>query len=78
MALGAAALTAPLMTVQFTDEARASSDSAPFASDDDAAVIVFDLRVPPREPNTLPESMQETSDQAKPGDVGPASIEKRL
>lgn len=39
MALGAAALTAPLMTLQFTDAARASSDSA-------QEVVTFDLRVP--------------------------------
>jgi hypothetical protein len=39
--------------------------------------------VPPREPNTLPKSTQETSDQAtaggeSPGDAAPASIEKGL
>lgn len=59
MAVGAAALTAPLITLQFTDRALASSVSAPFASDDDAEAVVFDLRVPPREPNALPKSTQE-------------------
>jgi bla regulator protein blaR1 len=39
MALGAAALTAPLMTLQLADTARASSDSA-------QEVVTFDLRVP--------------------------------
>ena len=83
MALGAAALTAPLMTLQLTDRALASSGSAPFASDDDAEVVVFDLRVPPSEPNALPKSTQETSNQAtaggeSPGDAAPASIEKGL
>ena len=81
MATGAAALTAPLMTLQFTDTAPASPGPAPFASDDDAQVIVFDLRVPPGEPNTRPKSTQEASDQAtaggeSPGDAVPASIEK--
>jgi beta-lactamase regulating signal transducer with metallopeptidase domain len=81
MAIGAAALTAPLMTLQFTDTALASSGPAPFAPDDDAQVIVFDLRVPPGEPNTRPKSTQEASDQAtaggeSPGDAVPASIEK--
>ena len=83
MAVGAAALAAPLMTLQFTATALAFPGPAPFASDDDAEVIVFDLRVPPREPNTLPKSTQETSDQAtaggeSPGDAAPASIEKGL
>ena len=83
MAVGAAALAAPLMTLQFTATALASPGPAPFASDDDAEVIVFDLRVPPREPNTLPKSAQETSDQAtagreSPADAAPASIEKGL
>jgi beta-lactamase regulating signal transducer with metallopeptidase domain len=83
MALVAAALAAPLMTLQFTAAALASPGPAPFVSDDDAEVIVFDLRVPPREPKTLPKSTQETSDQAtargeSPGDAAPASIEKGL
>ena len=81
MAVGAAALAAPLMTFQFT--APASPVSSPFASDDDAEVIVFDLRVPPREPDTMPGSTQEASDQAaadgeSAGDAVPASIEKGL
>ena len=83
MAIGAAALTAPLMTLQLSDTAPASAGPAPFATDDDAQVIVFDLRVPPGEPNTRPKSTQETSDQAtaggeSPGDAAPASIEKGL
>jgi beta-lactamase regulating signal transducer with metallopeptidase domain len=46
MALGAAALTAPLMTLQFTDAALASPVSAPLASDHE--VIVLPLRPPGR------------------------------
>jgi len=83
MAVGAAALTAPLITLQFTDAVRSSPVSAPLASDDAAELIVFDLRVPPREPNALPKSTQGTSDQAKagdesPGDAAPASFENGL
>ncbi|WP_156457636.1 M56 family metallopeptidase [Altererythrobacter sp. Root672] len=59
MAIGAAALTAPLMTLQFTDRAAASSASAQFASGDDAEVVVFELRIPPRESDALPKSAQE-------------------
>jgi beta-lactamase regulating signal transducer with metallopeptidase domain len=62
MAAGAAALTAPLMTLQFTDRGRASSISAPFASNDDAEVVVFDLRVPPGEPHTMAKATQVASD----------------
>ena len=83
MALGAAALTAPLMTLQLADTALGSSVSAPFASNDDAEAMVFDLRVPPREPNALPKSTQEASDQAAAGgeslvDAVPAGSEKGL
>jgi beta-lactamase regulating signal transducer with metallopeptidase domain len=83
MATSAAALAVPLMTLQLTATAPASPGPVPFASSDDAEVIVFDLRVPPREPNTLPKSTQETSDQAtaggeSPGEAAPASIEKEL
>ena len=83
MAVGAAALAAPLMTLQLTATAPASPGPVPFASSDDAEVIVFDLRAPPREPNPLPNSTQETSDQAtaggeSPGAAAPASIEKEL
>lgn len=64
MAVGVAALTAPLMTLEVTDTALASPGPAPFASNDDAELIVFDLRVPPREPSVLPKSTQETNNQA--------------
>jgi beta-lactamase regulating signal transducer with metallopeptidase domain len=78
-----AALTVPLITLQFTGKAPASPGPAPFASDDDGKVIVFDLRAPPRKPSTLPKSMQETSGQAaadgeSPADAAPASIENGL
>jgi bla regulator protein BlaR1 len=87
MAVGAAALTAPLMSLQLTGTAPASSGPAPFTSDDAAKVvgadvIVFDLRVPPGEPDTLPTATQEPSDQVPAGgesrgDGGSARIEKR-
>jgi len=50
-ALVAAVLTAPLMTLQFTNTAPASPVSAPIESKDDAGLIRFDLRIPPGEPN---------------------------
>ncbi len=83
MALGAAALTVPLMTLQLVDPALASSPAASFASDDDAEVIVFDLRVPPREPTALPKTTQRTSHRAtaggeSPGHATPASIEESV
>ncbi|MEO6387336.1 MAG: hypothetical protein ABIT16_00905 [Croceibacterium sp.] len=43
------------MTLQFTKIA--------LASDDDAEVIVFDLRMPPGEPNTMSKSTQQASGQ---------------
>ncbi len=83
MAVGAAALTVPLMTLQLVDPALASSPAASFASDDDAEVIVFDLRVPPREPTALPKTTQRTSHRAtaggeSPGAAAPASIEESV
>ncbi|MBO9517498.1 MAG: hypothetical protein J7493_05485 [Porphyrobacter sp.] len=63
MAVGAAALTVPVMTLQFTDASLASSISAPFASNDDANAIVFDLRIPPREPVPMARLTQEASGQ---------------
>jgi bla regulator protein blaR1 len=83
MVVGMTALTVPLITLQLTDRLPASPGPAPFASDDDGKVIVFDLRAPPRKPNTLPKSMQETSDQPaadgeSPADAVPANIEKGL
>jgi hypothetical protein len=83
MVFATAALTVPLITLQLTDSAPASPGPAPFASDDDGKVIVFDLRTPPRKPSTLPKSMQETSGQAaadgeSPADAAPASIENGL
>jgi beta-lactamase regulating signal transducer with metallopeptidase domain len=53
MSVGAAALTAPLMTLQFTETDVASSVSAPLPWNDDAEVIVFPLRVPPPESISL-------------------------
>jgi beta-lactamase regulating signal transducer with metallopeptidase domain len=81
MVVGIAALSIPLTTLQFTDRAPASP--AAVASDEEGDVIVFDLRAPPRKPNTLPKSMQETSDQTaadgeSPADAMPASIEDGL
>jgi beta-lactamase regulating signal transducer with metallopeptidase domain len=83
MVVGITALSIPLITLQFTDRAPASAGPASVASDDDGDVIVFELRTPPRKPNTLPKSMQETRDQAtgggeSAGDAVPASIEKSL
>jgi hypothetical protein len=83
MVIGITALSIPLITLQFTDRAPASAGPASVASDDDGDVIVFELRTPPRKPNTLPKSMQETRDQATgggeiAGDAVPASIEKSL
>jgi hypothetical protein len=48
-----------------------------------AEPIVFDLRVPPAEPGTLPTATQETSEPVPAGgesrgDAGPARIEKGL
>jgi hypothetical protein len=73
--------------LQLTGTAPASSGPAPFTSDDAAKVvgadvIVFDLRVPPGEPDTLPTATQEPSDQVPAGgeirgDGGSARIEKR-
>jgi beta-lactamase regulating signal transducer with metallopeptidase domain len=83
MVVGITALSIPLITLQFTARAPASAGPASVASDDDGDVIVFELRTPPRKPNTLPKSMQETRDQAtgggeSAGDAVPANIEKRL
>jgi len=83
MVVGITALSIPLITLQFTARAPASAGPASVASDDDGDVIVFELRTPPRKPNTLPKSMQETRDQAtgggeSAGDAVPASIEKSL
>jgi beta-lactamase regulating signal transducer with metallopeptidase domain len=83
MGVGAAALTVPLMTLQLADRALASSAAASFPSDDDAEVIVFDLRVPPPEPNALPKTKQRTSHGATfggeiPRDATPASIEESV
>jgi beta-lactamase regulating signal transducer with metallopeptidase domain len=83
MIVGITALTVPLITLQLTDGAPASPGPAPFASDHDGKVIVFDLRAPPRKPNTLPKSMQETSNQAaadgeRRADAMPANINDGL
>jgi len=52
MALGSAALTAPLMTLQLTDTAPASSVSDAFQTANPAQELVtFDLRVPKRGPS---------------------------
>lgn len=72
MAIGAAALTAPLMTLQFTETRLASSVSAPLAPSGDAKVIVFELRVPPAESLPMPKPTQGASDQAVADDEGPA------
>jgi beta-lactamase regulating signal transducer with metallopeptidase domain len=69
MAVGAAALSVPLMTLQFTDTAPASSVPAPFASDDEAEAIVFPLR-PPGEPIPGPRVTHEASGQAAADELG--------
>jgi len=83
MAVGAAALTAPLMTLQFTATGLASSVSAPFALDDEAEAIVFPLRKPPGEAIPMARLTQDASGQAEAdgeslADVVPAGIEKAL
>jgi beta-lactamase regulating signal transducer with metallopeptidase domain len=82
MVFATAALTVPLIALQLTDSAPAFPGPAPFASDDDAELIVFELRTPPRKPKTLPKVTQETNDQVtaggeSPGGAVPARIEKR-
>lgn len=82
MAVGAAALTAPLMTVQPADPALASPASSS-AADDGADVVVFDLSAPPRELRAVPETTQGTSHRAtagagNPGDATPARIEESV
>ena len=82
MAVGAAALTAPLLTLQFTDTILAPSVSAPSASDD-AEAIVFPLRRPPRDPMPTASLRREASGQAgangeSPTDEVPAGMEKAL
>ena len=66
MVIGASALAAPLMTLQFSDKVLASSVSAPFTPDGDAKLIVFPLRRPPAEPIPMPNSTQKVSGQARP------------
>lgn len=83
MAIGAAALTVPLMTLQFTDSGLASSISAPFASDGDAEVIVFPLRMPPGEPIPIARLTQKASGEAAADgeslvDAVPAGVDKAL
>jgi bla regulator protein BlaR1 len=57
MAVGAAALTAPLMTVQFADTGLASSLSA-------QELVTFDLRVPERGPSAAAALAQEAEVQS--------------
>lgn len=71
--VGITALTLPLITLQLTARAPVPRGPARFASNDDGKVIVFDLRAPPRRPNTLPKSMQATSDQTASDGEGPAN-----
>lgn len=75
MAVGAAALAAPLMTLQFTDAALASSVSAPFAAGDDADVIVFELRKPLGKPSTMPILPEAARGPATAGGMGPGAGE---
>ena len=58
MALGAAAMTAPLTTLQFTDTARASSVSA-------QDVVTFDLRIPERGPSAVTAPADDAGVQSK-------------
>lgn len=60
MATGAAVLTAPLMTLQLTDEAFASSDAAPRSPDEGVGVVVFELRPPPGAPDAAPANIENT------------------
>lgn len=75
MALVAVALTAPLMTLQPADGALASND--------DAGMVLIELRAPPPKPKSLPPSTRETGDQAaadgaSAAAAAPASIENGL
>jgi len=74
MGVGAAALTAPLMILQLTDAALASSAFAPFAPDADAEVIMFELRAPPGEPSPLPPLSKEASGPDAADGEGAAGI----
>ncbi|MEN7538694.1 M56 family metallopeptidase [Aurantiacibacter flavus] len=60
MAGGAAVLTAPLMTLQLTDKALVSSDAAPSSPDEDAGVVVFELRTPASVPDAVPAKIENT------------------
>ena len=66
MALGAAALTAPLMTVQFIDAARASSVSDAFQTANPVQeLMTFDLRVPERGPSAAAALAEEAEVQSE-------------
>jgi beta-lactamase regulating signal transducer with metallopeptidase domain len=66
MAVGAAALTAPVMTLQFTDAALASSVSDAFLTANPAQELVtFDLRVPERGPSAAAALAEEAEVQSE-------------
>lgn len=77
VALGAAALTAPLMTLQLTDKALAPSVSA-------QEVVTFDLRIPERGPSAVAapagEDLVRSRASAEQGAIsaGPATADGRL
>jgi hypothetical protein len=65
MAVGAAALTVPLMTVQFADEGLASSDSDALQTASPAQELVtFDLRAPERGPSAAAALAEEAEVQS--------------
>jgi beta-lactamase regulating signal transducer with metallopeptidase domain len=66
MVVGMAALTVPLIILQFTDTALASAIPAQVASDDDSVAIVFPLRRPPAEPVSIAGLSQEASGRPRP------------
>jgi beta-lactamase regulating signal transducer with metallopeptidase domain len=83
MALGAAALTAPVMTLRFTDAAHASSASDAFQTASPAQELVtFDLRVPERGPSAAATLAEEAAVQSKASAeqsqivTGPATVDQ--
>ena len=65
MAIGAAALAAPLMTMQFADEGLAPSVSGAFQAANPAqGLVTFDLRVPERRPSAAADLAEEAEVQS--------------
>jgi beta-lactamase regulating signal transducer with metallopeptidase domain len=85
MAVGAAALTAPVMTLQFTDAALASSASDTFRTASRAQdLVTFDLRVPERGPSAAAALAEEAEVQSKASaeqgqiEIGSATTDRPL